>query len=79
MDAEAQLSRRERQIMDIVYARGRATAGDVLEDLPDRPTRTTVRTLSTDSLRLNPLISIASNGMPSFGTMRLSRPLAEPM
>jgi len=45
MDAEAQLSRRERQIMDIVYGRGKATAGDVLEDLPDRPTRTTVRTL----------------------------------
>ena len=45
MDAEAQLSRRERQIMDIVYARGKATAGDVLEGLPDQPTRTTVRTL----------------------------------
>ena len=45
MDAQAKLSRRERQIMDIVYARGKATAGDVLEGLPDQPTRTTVRTL----------------------------------
>jgi predicted transcriptional regulator len=39
------LSRRERQIMDIVYARGEATATAVLADLPDPPTRTAVRTL----------------------------------
>ena len=39
------LSRRERQIMDIVYARGSATAVDVLEDLPDPPSKTAVRTL----------------------------------
>jgi predicted transcriptional regulator len=39
------LSRRERQIMDIVYARGEATAVEVLEALPDPPTRTAVRTL----------------------------------
>ena len=31
--------------MDIVYARGKASAGDVLDDLPDQPSRTTVRTL----------------------------------
>ena len=37
------LSRRERQIMDIVYRRGRATAADVLEDLPDPPTYSAVR------------------------------------
>ena len=30
----AQLSRRERQIMDILYRRGRATAGEVMADLP---------------------------------------------
>jgi len=39
------LSRRERQIMDIVYARGAATASEVLTQIPDEPTRTTVRTL----------------------------------
>jgi predicted transcriptional regulator len=38
------LSRRERQIMEIIYARGEATASDVLEALPDPPTRTAVRT-----------------------------------
>ena len=39
------LSRRERQIMDIVYQRGRASVADVLEDLPDPPTYSTVRAL----------------------------------
>ncbi len=39
------LSRRERQIMDAVYAKGKATATDVLETIPDPPTRTAVRTL----------------------------------
>ena len=38
-----QLSRRERQIMDIVFKHGRATANQVLEDLPDPPTYTAVR------------------------------------
>jgi BlaI family transcriptional regulator, penicillinase repressor len=43
--AEAeQLSRRERQIMDIVYAHGQATASQVLRELADPPTRTAVRT-----------------------------------
>jgi predicted transcriptional regulator len=39
------LSRRERQIMDIVYARGEASAVEVLADLPDPPSKTAVRTL----------------------------------
>ena len=42
---EEQLSRRERQIMDILYARGEASAADVHADLPDPPSRTAVRTL----------------------------------
>jgi BlaI family penicillinase repressor len=42
---EPPLSRRERQIMDIVYARGEATALDVCAHLPDPPTKTAVRTL----------------------------------
>jgi predicted transcriptional regulator len=45
MDEQTNLSRRERQIMDIVYLRGEATATEVLADLPDAPSRTTVRTL----------------------------------
>ena len=38
------LTRRERQIMDILYKRGRATANEVLEDLPGNSHYSTVRT-----------------------------------
>ncbi|HUK32299.1 MAG TPA: BlaI/MecI/CopY family transcriptional regulator [Vicinamibacterales bacterium] len=38
------LTRRERQIMDILYRRGRATAGEVMEDLSGDPNYSTVRT-----------------------------------
>ena len=40
----AVLSRRERQIMDILFRRGRATAADVMEELPGEPSYSTVRT-----------------------------------
>jgi predicted transcriptional regulator len=43
--SEESLSRRERQIMDVVYARGEAAAADVHAALPDPPSRTAVRTL----------------------------------
>ena len=39
MDLQSQLSRRERQIMDIIYARGEACISDVLGELPDPPAR----------------------------------------
>ena len=45
MSELSQLSRRERQIMEIVYARGEATATVVLENLEDAPARVSVRTL----------------------------------
>ncbi|HZS27814.1 MAG TPA: BlaI/MecI/CopY family transcriptional regulator [Candidatus Angelobacter sp.] len=38
-----QLGRRERQIMDVVYRRGRASVTDVLSELPDPPTYSAVR------------------------------------
>src|SRR6187549_3923033 len=38
------LSRRERQIMDILFRRGRATAAEVMADLPGEPSYSTVRT-----------------------------------
>lgn len=40
-----QLSRRERQIMDIVYARGQATAAEVTAAMPDPPSYSAVRAL----------------------------------
>ena len=39
------LSRRERQIMNIIYALGEASATQVLGGMPDPPSRTAVRTL----------------------------------
>ena len=45
MATEPALSRRERQILDVIYNLGRATAAEVLERLPDAPTYTTVRGL----------------------------------
>ena len=38
------LTRRERQIMDILFRRGRATAAEVMADLPGEPSYSTVRT-----------------------------------
>ncbi len=40
-----QLSRRERQIMEVIYVRGRATAAEVLESLPDPPSYSAVRAM----------------------------------
>ena len=37
------LSRRERQIMDVIYRRGEATASQVREDLADAPSYSAVR------------------------------------
>jgi predicted transcriptional regulator len=39
------LGRRTRQILEVVYARGQATVGDVLAALDNPPSRTAVRTL----------------------------------
>lgn len=39
------LSRRERQIMDVLYARGRASAAEVQEALPDPPSYSAVRAM----------------------------------
>lgn len=41
----AKLSRRERQILDVLYRRERASASEVMEDLPDAPTYSAVRGL----------------------------------
>lgn len=40
----AQLSRRERQIMDIVYREGEVSAARVQEEIPDPPSYSSVRT-----------------------------------
>ena len=43
--AHDSLSRRERQIMDVVYRLGRATAAEVQEALPDPPGYSAIRAL----------------------------------
>jgi len=45
MEHDKTLSRREREIMNIVYARGRATAAEVRAELSERPSATAVRTM----------------------------------
>ncbi|CAN5753835.1 BlaI/MecI/CopY family transcriptional regulator [soil metagenome] len=45
MPPEQDLSRRERQIMDILHRAGKATAADVLDRIPDAPSYSAVRAL----------------------------------
>jgi predicted transcriptional regulator len=40
-----ELARRERQIMDVIFQLGEATVGDVLEQMPDPPSYSSVRTI----------------------------------
>src|SRR5258707_3549704 len=42
-DGHRNLSRRERQMMDILYQKGRATGAEIHEALPDPPTYSAVR------------------------------------
>lgn len=42
---EPDLSRRERQILDILYSLGQATGQEVLEQMEDSPSYSTVRTI----------------------------------
>ena len=44
MTLHTSLSRRERQIMDALFRRGRATAAEVMADLTGEPSYSTVRT-----------------------------------
>ena len=45
MTSADQLSRRERQILDILYRLGQASAKDVMENMDDAPSYSSVRTL----------------------------------
>jgi predicted transcriptional regulator len=43
--ADEALTRRERQVMDILFRRGEATVSEVMNDLPDPPTYSAVRSI----------------------------------
>src|SRR3954471_21589909 len=45
MNREQHFSRRERQIMDVLHAKGQATAAEILAALPDPPSYSAVRAL----------------------------------
>src|SRR5215475_5791005 len=45
MSSPDSLSRRERQIMDILYQRGKASAAEVREAMPDAPSYSAVRAM----------------------------------
>ena len=45
MDDHVPLTRRERQIMDVLYERGEASVGEVRRALPDAPSYSAVRAL----------------------------------
>ena len=42
---KSDVSRRERQILDVLYQRGRATAAEVQEAIPDAPSYSAIRAL----------------------------------
>ena len=41
----SELSRRERQVMDILHRRGEATVAEIMDELPDPPTYSAVRSV----------------------------------
>jgi predicted transcriptional regulator len=43
--SQHKLSRRERQIMDILYRQGRATAAEIQENMPDAPSYSAIRAM----------------------------------
>ncbi len=45
VDTSQPLSRREREVMDVLYRRGEATVAEVLEDLKEPPTYSAVRSI----------------------------------
>ena len=47
MDPTGDLSRRERQIMQVIFANGSATAKQIVAAIPDPPSRTAIRTILT--------------------------------
>jgi BlaI family transcriptional regulator, penicillinase repressor len=55
---DGQISRRERQVMDILFRLGKATAEEVLNELPDPPGYSAVRAL---------LVTLEGKGLAKHG------------
>ena len=52
------LSRRERQVMEILHRRGPSTVAEIMQALPDPPTYSAVRSISILSPSVSPLVRI---------------------
>jgi predicted transcriptional regulator len=72
---EPHLSRRERQIMDVLHARGRVTAAEVLSALPDPPSYSAVRALLR-ILEQKGHVKHAAEGAKYVYSARVSRQVA---
>lgn len=70
------LSRRERQIMDIIYQRGEATAADIQSALPEAPGNSAVRALLS-LLKQKGLVRHRKNGRTYVYTPVVSRERAQ--
>ena len=74
---DAALSRRERQIMDIIYARGQASVAQVRQAMVDRPSYSAVRALMGVLEQKGHLKHVAQGGryiyMPRRGRKQASR------
>ena len=66
MPDPAELSRRERQIMDAVFALGEATVNRVVETIPDPPTAMAVRRMMhiLEELRATAYSTVCPHGRP---------------
>jgi predicted transcriptional regulator len=63
---EKSLSRRERQVIEIVMKRGRASAREIEEDMPDAPTYSAVRSILRLLVEKNLLVKEQVSGRDWF-------------
>lgn len=45
MEKQLELTKRERQIMDVIFKLGKATVADIMENIPDSPSNSAIRRL----------------------------------
>lgn len=72
MDDHVHLTRRERQIMDVLYERGEASVGEVHSALPDAPSYSAVRAL------MRKLLDKGHASYREEGTRYVYRPVLAP-
>ena len=72
MDDHVHLTRRERQIMDVLYERGEASVGEVHGALPDAPSYSAVRAL------MRKLLDKGHASYREDGTRYVYRPVLAP-